>query len=444
MADGRIKHLELSWSPICSEHGTVDKIMVCVRDVTQLRQLEAEAEQQKRELQMIGQILAISQEKFDEFVASARRFIADNEALLQAGGNAPDLAAQLFRNMHTIKGNARTYGLLQLTNIVHQAEQAYDDLRRGTPLDQATLLKQLHEVSRSLDEYASLNADKLGRKGPGRRGSAEKYVMVERARVDKMVAGLTRAIDLHVAQPELAAPALKQLKLDLQRIGTEPIETILDNVFASLPSLASELGKEAPRLKITDNGIFLRQQIADVLRNVFMHLYRNSLDHGIEEVADRFLAGKHPAGTIALDLALAGEQLVMRLRDDGRGLALGAIRSKAIDRGLLAEDSDAADEAVAQLIFAAGFSTAQAVTEVSGRGVGMDAVQDFVKREGGEIRLAFIDDQAGADFRAFETVICLPGKYAVSTARVAEPRPVSDDLRSPVSSLVLPARLAVI
>lgn len=457
MADGRIKHLELSWSPICSEHGTVDKIMVCVRDVTQLRQLEAEAEQQKRELQMIGQILAISQEKFDEFVVSARRFVADNEALLQADGGSPDLATQLFRNMHTIKGNARTYGLLQLTNVVHHAEQAYDDLRRGTPLDRSMLLKQLHEVSRGLDEYAALNADKLGRKGPGRRGSTEKYVMVERTRVDQMVAGLTRAIDLHVTQPELAAPVLKQLKLDLQRVGTEPIQTILDNVFASLPSLASELGKETPKLKITDNGIFLRQQIADVLRNVFMHLYRNSLDHGIEEVADRFLAGKHPAGTIALDLALAGEQLVMRLADDGRGLALGAIRSKAIDRGLLAEGSDAADEAVAQLIFAAGFSTAQAVTEVSGRGVGMDAVQNFVKREGGQIRIAFTDDKPGADYRAFETVISLPAKYALSTAcDLATPasappivaerhrHEVADDLRSIVTGLVRPNQLAAI
>ena len=457
MADGRIKYLELSWSPICSEHGTVEKIMVCVRDVSELRKLEAEAEQQKRELQMIGQILAISQEKFDEFVASARGFVAENEALLQAAGEPqPELVTQLFRNMHTIKGNARTYGLLHLTNIVHQAEQAYDDLRQGSRFDQAKLLDQLREVAQGIDEYASLNADKLGRRGPGRRGSAEKYVMVERVQVDKMVADL-EAINQRAAHPKELASALGQLKLDLQRVGTEPIQATLDGVFASLPSLASELGKEAPKLKVNDNGIYLRNQITDLVRNVFMHLYRNSIDHGIETVADRFLAGKHPAGTITLDLALAGEHLLMRLKDDGRGLALGHIRRKAIDRGLIGEGTEIADEAVAQLIFAAGFSTANAVTEVSGRGVGMDAVQNFIKREGGRIRLAFTDDKSGADFRMFETVISLPARYAVCTAaevavpaasppRIGEPRKheLSDDLRAIVSGLVHPNRLAAI
>ena len=449
MADGRIKYLELSWSPICSDHETVEKIMVCVRDVSELRQLEAEAELQKRELQMIGQILAISQEKFHEFVDSARGFVAENEALLQAAGELqPELVTQLFRNMHTIKGNARTYGLLQLTNIVHQAEQAYDDLRQGQRFDRAKLLDQLQQVVQSIDGYASLNADKLGRRGPGRRGSAEKYVMVERTQVEKMVSDLSLAIDLQASRPERLAPALGQLRLDLQRVGSEPIQTVLDGVFASLPSLARELGKEPPELKVSDHGIYLRNQIADLLRNVFMHLYRNSIDHGIETVADRLLAGKHPAGTIALDLALVDEHLVMRLKDDGRGLALGSIRRRAIDRGLIGEEKEVTDDAVAQLIFAAGFSTANALTEVSGRGVGMDAVQDFVKREGGQIRLAFIDDCSGADFRSFETVIFLPARYAVSTAsdltKVAERLQAPDDFRSIVSGLVRPNELAAI
>ena len=222
MADGRIKHLELSWSPICNESGTVEKIMVCVRDVSALRQLEAEAEQQKRELQMIGQILAISQEKFDEFATSARRFIAHNESLLQAAeGASAELAAQLFRNMHTIKGNARTYGLLQLTHVVHRAEQAYDELRQGGAFERSKLLEQLQEVATSVDEYTALNDDKLGRKGPGRRGSAEKYLMVERAQIDQLVADLGQIVSQQPTRPEWLAPALQQIKLDLQRLGCE-------------------------------------------------------------------------------------------------------------------------------------------------------------------------------------------------------------------------------
>ena len=464
MADGRVKYLELSWSPICDDNDTVEKIMVCVRDVSQLRQLEAEAEQQKRELQMIGQILAVSQEKFDEFASSARRFIAHNESLLQAADGTSaataDFAAQLFRNMHTIKGNARTYGLLQLTHVVHLAEQAYDDLRQGGAFDRDQLLEQLQEVTRSVDEYTVLNTDKLGRKGPGRRGSAEKYVMVERAQVDKLVADVRQIASQQASRPERLVPALQQLRLDLQKLGCETIETILEGVFASLPSLAKELAKEPPRIKVSDHGIVLRNQIADLLRNVFMHLYRNSLDHGIEAVAERFLTGKHPSGTIALDLTLTGEQLVMRLGDDGRGLALSRIRQRAIERGLLAESDKANDAAVAQLIFAAGFSTASVVSEVSGRGVGMDAVQSFVKREGGQISIAFCDDHVGADFRAFETVVVLPAKFAVATAAIAAPavtppaaaaahekheqHELADELRAIVGGLAGPGQLAAI
>jgi two-component system chemotaxis sensor kinase CheA len=457
MPDGRIKFLELSWSPICSENDIVEKIMVCVRDVTELRQLEAEAEVQKRELQMIGQILAVNQEKFHEFIDSARAFVAENEALLQvADDKSPELVTQLFRNMHTIKGNARTYGLLHLTNIVHEAEQAYDDLRKNEALafSREALLNQLQEVKLSIEEYASLNEVKLGRKGPGRRGSAEKYVMMPRARLEQMLADLA-SIDLHDTRPEALVAVLKQTRTELQLIGTEKLRNILDGVFESLPSLAKELGKEAPILQVNDNGYLIRNQVSDVLRNVFMHLYRNSMDHGLESASERSARGKPPAGRIQLDMAVYGKELTLHLKDDGRGLALAHIRRKGVEKGLIDASAELSDEQVAGLVFAAGFSTSNAVTEVSGRGVGMDAVQDFIKREGGEIRLVFTDDQVGADFRSFETVIILPGKYAVSTisqpeierprAKVFDPKNQSmlGDLRSAVSEILSPGKLAI-
>ena len=417
MPDGRAKCLELSWSPICAEDDTVEKIMVCVRDVSELRQLEAEAEQQKRELKMIGQILSVNQEKFHEFVDSSRDFIAQNQSLLVAADDRhPELVTQLFRNMHTIKGNARTYGLLHLTNVVHEAEQAYDDLRRNSDMkfQKQSLLDQLQDVMNSIEEYASLNEVKLGRKGPGRRGKTEKYLMVECTQVEKMISDLER-FDLRSAQPAMLAPILEQVKLGLRLIGTDSIKNILDAVFQSLPTLAAELGKEKPVVCVNDNGIYIRNQLADLLRNVFMHLYRNAMDHGIESAAERTVHGKSPAGLIQLDMAVQDGRLIFRLKDDGKGLALGYIRNKGIEKNLLPNTGSFTDEDIARLIFAPGFSTAEAVTEVSGRGVGMDAVQDFIKREGGEIQIVFCDDKIGADFRSFETLISLPEKYAVST-----------------------------
>lgn len=423
LPDGRVKILEMDWSPICDENDNVEKIMVCVRDITEFRQLAAAAEQQKRELEMIGQILKINQEKFHAFIDSARDFISANDSLLQAAADPhPELITQLFRNMHTIKGNARTYGLLHLTNVVHEAEQAYDELRKNpeAKFDKAALLAQLQGVAQLIDEYSSLNDITLGRKGPGRRGSAEKYVMVPRRQVDELLVSLN-AYDLQAVRQETLAALLAEVRTELHLIGTEPIRTVLDGVFESLPSLARELGKEAPQLQINDNRVFIKNQMGDLLRNVFMHLYRNSMDHGIELPAERLAKGKPAAGTIQLDVSMAADRLLMRLKDDGKGLALGHIRRKGIEKGLIAASGVATDEAVAMLIFAAGFSTATAVTEVSGRGVGMDAVQDFIKREGGTIQIALTDQNTGADFRNFEMLITLPAHAAV----MAAPPPVA-------------------
>ena len=435
MVDGRVKCLDLTWAPICDVFGAVEKIMVCVRDITELRQLELEAAHQKRELDLIGQILKVNQEKFADFVTSSRQFVADNEALLKAASDKDaELITQLFRNMHTIKGNARTYGLLHLTNIVHEAEQAYDELRKDSAaaFDQATLLSQLEGVAHSIEEYAEINEHKLGRKGPGRRGSAEKYVMIERAHLERMQANLAH-FDFKACHPEVLVSTLETLETELNLIGTEPAQEILAGVFDSLPALAKELGKEPPSLPVIDHGIQIRNQITDLLRNVFMHLYRNAMDHGLEAAALRVSQGKPAAGQIQLELGLNKDRLEFRLKDDGKGLALGHIRHKAISRGLLGEGEAITDEAVAKLIFAAGFSTASAVTEVSGRGVGMDAVQSFIKREGGEIRLELTDANVGANFRQFETIISLPAKFAVLSQPAISGKPIASGAFSEVA-----------
>jgi chemotaxis protein histidine kinase CheA len=165
----------------------------------------------------------------------------------------------------------------------------------------------------------------------------------------------------------------------------------------------------------------LHNQFADILRNVFMHLYRNSMDHGIESSDVRREQGKSLAGTIRLIVERHSDMVQFRLSDDGKGLALAHIRQKAIAKGLISHTRAMLDDEVAELIFAAGFSTASAVTEVSGRGVGMDAVKDFVTRAGGKIQLQLLDQNIGADFRMFETVISLPGQCAVDQMVVSVP-----------------------
>ncbi len=427
MPDGRVKILDLSWSPITDDTDTVVRLMLCVRDVTELKALAAEAGKQKRELEIIGQILAINQEKFHEFVDSSLKFLAENKQLIDAAGTGaggvPDteVVTQLFRNMHTIKGNARTYGLLHLTNMVHEAEQSYDELRKNPDAgwDQEKMLAQLADASTAIDEYVRINEAKLGRKGPGRRGGVDRFLMVQKDHIQQALGILDNVDWGNIAA---ARDAVGRVHNSLALIGTESMDSILAGISDSLPSLAKELGKEVPHSSIQDHGIVIKSQVADLVRNVFMHLYRNSMDHGIESPAERIAKGKAAAGQIQLEMFLSDDQLQFKLRDDGRGLAVSLIEGKAIEKGLIPTDQKMSPEEIAQLIFKPGFSTAEHVTEVSGRGVGMDAVKSFVEREEGSIELRFLNPQAAVPsdgYRPFETVISLPAKFAVRSAASA-------------------------
>lgn len=414
MPDGRVKVLDLNWSPITNDADTIVRLMLCVRDVTELRKLAAEANEKKQELEIIGEILAVSQEKFHDFIASAIKFIDENELILrQHPEQSAQAITQLFRNMHTIKGNARTYGLQHLTNLVHEAEQTYDELRGTHPTiawDQGLLLEELAGVRDAVERYAKINEVSLGRKGPGRRGSVERYLMVDKEQIQQTIHRLetVNTGNLH----ELVA-ARDVVRKTLRLLGTEPLGKTLSGILASLPSLAKELGKKSPVVRIEDNGYVLRNQASSVLKNVFMHLLRNSLDHGLESKEERLAQGKSKAGTINLEMGVADGLLQIRLNDDGRGLALARIRKTAIQKGLIRADEHLSDEETAHLIFRPGFSTVEKVSEISGRGVGMDAVQDFVKRENGKIEIRFLNKATGADFRHFETVVSFPESFAL-------------------------------
>ncbi|WP_213764863.1 ATP-binding protein [Caballeronia sp. dw_19] len=416
MPDGRVKILDLSWSAITDETDTIVRLMLCVRDVTELRALAAETSEQKRRLEMIGEILAINQEKFHHFIESSTRFISENERIIREHRQANGAAiAELFRNMHTIKGNARTYSLQYLTDIVHETEQSYDDLRKPDPQrtwDQEGLVQELARVREVVESYAEINEVSLGRKGPGQGGNAERYLTID---IEHIQESLRQLEAMNVGNPGDLIEMRDAVHQTLRLLGTESIGQVLSGVLDSLPSLARELGKDAPLVRISDNNTRLRSHASGALKNVFMHLLRNSMDHGIETPEVRTAQGKTSGGTIDINVALEEDAVRITLKDDGRGLALGRIRNIAVERGWMRTDEKTSDEEIADLIFRPGFSTAEQVTDVSGRGVGMDAVSDFLKRENGSIRLRFTDDRQGAEFRQFETVVCLPDDVAVES-----------------------------
>ncbi|KAA0090439.1 HAMP domain-containing protein [Paraburkholderia sp. T12-10] len=436
MADGRIKTLDLSWSAITDETDTVMRLMLCVRDVTELRRLAAESTEQKRQLEMIGEILAVSQDKFHQFVESAKGFIHDNERIIGQHEHADESAlAELFRNMHTIKGNARTYGLRHLTSIVHEAEQRYDEMRRlgaGEAWDREASIAELARVKAAVEHYATINEVNLGRTGPVgsvHQPQSGRYMVVDRSHIDESL----RLVE-SVGEDDLVGLVGMRdtVRRTLRLLDTESFAQALSGPIDSLPSLASELGKSAPTVTIDDNGYRLRRHASGALRDVFTHLLRNSVDHGIESADERTAVGKPAAGAIEVEVGVDAGALQITLSDDGRGLALARIRSIAVERGWIEPNQEIGDEAVARFIFRAGFSTAKAVTEVSGRGVGMDAVKEMLEREHGRIELRFTDERRGAEFRRFQTIVYLPEAWVVDSlgAPVGRDAPVAASVKA--------------
>ncbi|TRZ42406.1 HAMP domain-containing protein, partial [bacterium] len=313
MPDGRVKMLELLWSPIIDDDGNTARLLLCIHDVTELRLLAAEANEKKHELVVIGEIIAVSQEKFFEFIDSSTKFLEENEHLIHEHPKPnADTITQLFRNMHTVKGNARTYGFKHLTNTVHEAEQTYDELRKKYPdvvWDQGVLLAELAVVKAAVDRYAKINEVSLGRKGPGRRGNVERYLLVDKKQIRETLHRLETVNTSNLYELLAVRDAVRQV---LRLLGTEKIGETLASVFESLPALAMELGKVPPIVEIKDNDYVVRNQASGMLKNVFMHMVRNSMDHGLETPEERLVQGKPAAGTIRLQIGAADDMMQIK------------------------------------------------------------------------------------------------------------------------------------
>jgi len=163
------------------------------------------------------------------------------------------------------------------------------------------------------------------------------------------------------------------LRQSTMSIRTLPIGATFNRFQRLVRDLSSELGKKV-ELATAGDETELDKTVIEQLGEPLVHLVRNSIDHGIEMPETRIAAGKPPVGTIRMTATHSGSFVVIRVSDDGAGLDRRAIRARAVERGLIAADANLTDAQLDALILEPGFSTASAITEISGRGVGMDAV----------------------------------------------------------------------
>ncbi|MGH2872367.1 MAG: chemotaxis protein CheA, partial [Solirubrobacteraceae bacterium] len=210
------------------------------------------------------------------------------------------------------------------------------------------------------------------------------------------VEALTASLDvpgLQQAMQELtrSSQALQSMVMQVRMI---PVDVVFLRFPRLVRDLSGKLGKEV-RLNLVGSETELDRTVVDALGDPLVHLVRNSLDHGLEPAADRRAAGKPEVGTLEIAARHAGGSVVIEVRDDGRGIDPEVVARKALERGLI--DAQAAAEittkAAIELLFAPGFSTAEATSDISGRGVGMDAVRAKIRELGGEVLIESVKGQ---------------------------------------------------
>lgn len=174
----------------------------------------------------------------------------------------------------------------------------------------------------------------------------------------------------------------------VMRVRLVPLTTLFRRFPRLVREIGEKLGKELS-LVVRGDAIEVDKSVVDGLFDPLLHLLRNAADHGVETAEARRRGGKPPRGTITLTAARVGDQVVIEIADDGKGIDPAALRRAARERGLLADEAiDAlSDQEASELIFLAGFSTAAAITDISGRGVGMDSVRAAIVKMGGRVAL---------------------------------------------------------
>jgi HPt (histidine-containing phosphotransfer) domain-containing protein/anti-sigma regulatory factor (Ser/Thr protein kinase) len=392
-SDGSVeeRHLKIEYAPIY-KLGLVDKIMVIVKDLTELMRLQGavarQADENRRNLERASQIAAMDPELFDTFSGESEFLLAMAEALLAAGEGgslAPDVINELFRVVHTFKGNARIFKLTALQEAAHAAEELLGQVRGRNepagPAEIAPIRAGFIRLRQTLDELKQLAAQVLRRQFDSLAVASGPLLKIPEAKVLQLRKSF-KAIGLTATETKTNLPrALHDRFEELGRVIRELTMVRIADVVLPLQmmarDLARELGKSINDVEIVGAEVLVDARLLADIKEILLHALRNAIDHGLETPEQRLTAGKPSEGRIVLRCEQHEDRLVIAVEDDGRGIDRQQVKTRAVQQRLVSQQQAEAlaDDEVLELLFRPGFSTRQAVSSTSGRGVGMDVIR---------------------------------------------------------------------
>ncbi|MEW5754875.1 MAG: Hpt domain-containing protein [Pseudomonadota bacterium] len=275
---------------------------------------------------------------------------------------------ELDHTIHRIQTHLRTLEIEAETNMHHQSTlYSFETKQHDFDTLEFDRFSQVHQVTRSLMEGLS-----------------------DLVNIHKLIQNQLRDVEVLIDQQER-----QQIELHdgLMRTRMVPFSSIVPRLRRLVRQTCDALHKEV-ELKVEGERVELDRSVLNRVLPALEHLLRNSVDHGIEKPEDR--KGKPASGEITIKLQQQGTQVSIELRDDGRGINLDLVKEKAIAKGMMSPTAKLTDQEIMQFIFEAGFSTASALTQISGRGVGLDVVSNEVRELNGTV---LVDSQKGLGTR---------------------------------------------
>jgi two-component system chemotaxis sensor kinase CheA len=379
-----------------------------------------------------------------DFVAECREMLEALGGEIVAWEASPDDRARLdsiFRFVHTVKGNCGFFDFPRLEALSHAAEDALADARAGRREPDAALVSavlgvidrigemiaaieagngipdgddgDLIEALSATAEAQPAAAPVVASEARNTPSAAPRTIRLSVELLDRMMSGVS---DMVLARNELARrlrenptevavggafERLSGIIAEMRDAITRTRMQRIENLFVGLPrmvrDLSAELGKQV-LVDIDGGDVELDREMIEMIRDPLTHIIRNAVDHGIERPAERLKAGKREIGLLSVSARQSGNQILIDIADDGRGIDGTRLADKAVASGVLgkAEAALLTERERLALMFEPGLSTAREVTAISGRGVGMDVVRSNIERIGGTVE---VDSSVGQGTR---------------------------------------------
>ena len=351
-----------------------------------------------------------------------------------------DLIDALFRAVHSLKSSSHYMGVLEVKTLTEKQEEILQNLRKNKLSVSGGLLESLRlgynflfefmenfqkgekkafnledvieKMKKALEEDKTKTSRKTPpKKSPLKKEIVEKTIRVPEAKLDSLmnlvgelvinrstfysiIQKLENGAEVSQISREIkeAAQTMRRITTELQMTVTELHMLPIKTLFGKFPRLVRDLSREKGKkinLEVSGEETQLDKMMIEKMGDPLIHLVRNAIDHGIEMPEEREAKGKPTYGTIKLSASQEGETVIIQVEDDGRGINSELLRKMAVKKGIINEEKARIldKRECLELIFLPGFSTATKVTDLSGRGVGMDVVKDVVKKLKGEIQI---------------------------------------------------------